>query len=535
MAKMGYVKGQALGAHGQGLTAPIEVEQRQNRPGLGSATHVLRDLADGIPDTPWFHNEDGPDPSRWLMEGMDPHSPLSDKVLATWEIVCARSLKAISMSKFCRTKILVQLQHLRREVLPEVLDNLSGRPGGAATAASVLASDAVVAHYGRETAFHNVRDAMCMAQLDAMFSIVASARSSAASEGDRLLFAATSDSAAGLAEYVAWVTEGSGIGCILTASPEDCAVPNAHAIAFDAAESEVSALPQALQAARDHLGREGAHVVLGSVQADLATEVAGMGRGHVEGFLSRSLLVQTMAALQLVRPGGHLVLRVSDTFTRFTGALLYIVYRSFRRFRITKPFMSSPLTSERFVVGMDAKEPNSGVLFHLMCVAKRMDALKGGEDDILSFIHMKHLLEARFLVHVTLVEERIAQRESAAITALHTALEQDDGTAAVQREAATSELARLGWATIALPSARERFRNGGSGESSGAAAADTIMAEEDGGTAVMHEGASLWHKGEVLFKDVRQDGGVVVFTGRLCVCLCLFVCLCVCVCVYERG
>ena len=69
---------------------------------------------------------------------------------------------------------------------------------------------------------------------------------------------------------------------------------------------------------------------------------------------SINLLASAMhLALSVQRPGGSFVLKIFDISLPDTFALLHILWKSYRKVVITKPFTSRPANSEKYVVCMD--------------------------------------------------------------------------------------------------------------------------------------------------------------------------------------
>lgn len=56
------------------------------------------------------------------------------------------------------------------------------------------------------------------------------------------------------------------------------------------------------------------------------------GQELIQEILSKQLyLCQCLAALMLVRTGGHFVVKLFDIFTHFSVSLVYIMYRCFEK------------------------------------------------------------------------------------------------------------------------------------------------------------------------------------------------------------
>jgi 23S rRNA U2552 (ribose-2'-O)-methylase RlmE/FtsJ len=64
------------------------------------------------------------------------------------------------------------------------------------------------------------------------------------------------------------------------------------------------------------------------------------------------ILGETLCALQVLRVGGGLVLKIYDGYDRFTSDALQLLCRHFRRSTIFKPLTSRPANAERYFVGL---------------------------------------------------------------------------------------------------------------------------------------------------------------------------------------
>jgi cap1 methyltransferase len=73
------------------------------------------------------------------------------------------------------------------------------------------------------------------------------------------------------------------------------------------------------------------------------------GQENIQEVLSKRLyLCQFLAAMMILRPGGHFVCKLFDVFTPFSAGLVYLMYRAFHRVSLFKPVTSRPANSERW-------------------------------------------------------------------------------------------------------------------------------------------------------------------------------------------
>ena len=111
---------------------------------------------------------------------------------------------------------------------------------------------------------------------------------------------------------------------------------------------------------------------------------------------------------------GTLVVRMGDMLTRWSVGLLYIVFRSFDAVRIVRPFTTSPLDPERWVVCTGFRGLSRTLAAHMLAAEQRSAA---GEN-VLAMVPMQLLLEPGFMTFVTRANDRFATREITAIKAV---------------------------------------------------------------------------------------------------------------------
>jgi hypothetical protein len=75
--------------------------------------------------------------------------------------------------------------------------------------------------------------------------------------------------------------------------------------------------------------------------------------------------------------GGDFVVKLFDAFTPFTAGILYILYRSFTRIALVKPFSSRPANSERYLLckHLRVAKPEK-VVSHLKKVLRELQKLR---------------------------------------------------------------------------------------------------------------------------------------------------------------
>nr|CAH8847081.1 unnamed protein product [Trichobilharzia regenti] len=130
----------------------------------------------------------------------------------------------------------------------------------------------------------------------------------------------------------------------------------------------------------------GVHVVLGDGSFDF------MGQYNLQEVSCKQLFVcQCLCALMILRPGGHFLMKLFDTFTEFTTGLIYIMGHLFEEIFIVKPVTSRPANSEKFLickslrstlismVGSCLPAPKSSIISTPEAGSKRHDTPSGSQ------------------------------------------------------------------------------------------------------------------------------------------------------------
>lgn len=64
------------------------------------------------------------------------------------------------------------------------------------------------------------------------------------------------------------------------------------------------------------------------------------------------ILGETLCALHVLKVGGKFMLKIYDSYTKFTADILCLLFRHFKRNIIIKPYSSRPANSERYFIGI---------------------------------------------------------------------------------------------------------------------------------------------------------------------------------------
>jgi hypothetical protein len=397
MEQMGHRDGAGLGRDGKGMTEPIQTQQR-GVAGLGYESMMAGDV-------PLFLSTDGRDAA--------PRS-CDLEAAPSWDIRCGSPFQTISMSKFCLREQLVKLLTMRREVqtdsaLVRKADSQQLR------LAVVDASYAMLQAHSHKPIFTYARDALKLANLDSDFGVCRQ------SLPQPFRFAVLAANAQGIAEYIRWkhgphaegrtVDEPSFTGPAASGAVEMIepvlSITNSHAASGMLPEKleALCAEPGALQS----LSFAFCDLSSSSFESLCANSSLSTELGHDSSPDAKLVAIsQVDAALRLLQPGADLVVRLGDCLTRWSCGLVYVLYRSFESLRIVKPFSSSPLDPERFVVGSGFKgPPDDGMLTFLVSVKQRC---RSG-DNVLSIVSMDQLMEHDFNSFVTRANDRFMRRE----------------------------------------------------------------------------------------------------------------------------
>jgi hypothetical protein len=313
------------------------------------------------------------------------------------------------MSKFCQRELLEKLLTARREA-----QSNSATVRKAHSQELMFASHAMLQAHARQPTFVFAEDALKLAHLDSLFDVCNRNTS------PTFHFAVLAANAQGIAEYIAWkhgehakgkiVDEPSFNGSAAAAEIETISPPvsiaNSHYVS--------GGLPEMLEAlCAEPWAPQSLSFVFCDVPATTFESLCAdsslsseLGReGSPDAKLAAACQID--AALRLMRPGANMVFRLGDCFSRWTCGLMYMLHRSFKCLRIVKPFSSSPLDPERFVVCSEFVGMLDGVPALLESV--KQECRRGV--DVLSIVPMDQLMQKDFNAFVTRANDRFVRRE----------------------------------------------------------------------------------------------------------------------------
>lgn len=299
--------------------------------------------------------------------------------------------------RFCRTLVLQKVLECK-----SAFDNLGGTDMRKARARS----------NPFETIKSNIfmnRAAVKMANMDAMFDYmftnpVDEAGNSLVRDDDLIYFADVCAGPGGFSEYFLWRKKWQAKGFGFTLKGENdfklsdfiAGTPETFDPYYGPKDDGDVFEPVNIEGFTKYVMKQtesGVHVMM----ADGGFSVEN--RENIQEILSKRLyLCQILMALNVVRTGGHFVVKVFDLFTPFSVGLIYLVYKCFKKICICKPNTSRPANSERYLVCKWKKAGTDTIQRHLFQVNKLL-ANKKDNIDILELVPHDELVGNETFFH----------------------------------------------------------------------------------------------------------------------------------------
>ncbi|PZC81438.1 hypothetical protein B5X24_HaOG212643 [Helicoverpa armigera] len=348
MMNMGYKPGKGLGKFEHGRVEPVEASAQKGRRGLGAKPSAVGALPQDIKEMAEEPKPQAREEVLWLDRA--PDEPLSGDILEQWLRRGPKKLTIDDETEFVDPDILKGVLNSKTifdSLDDEDLRHARSRSNPYETIGAVI--------------FLN-RAAVKMANIDAVFdfNFTKPKKQNGENAIDRkeiLYFADVCAGPGGFSEYVlyrkGWRAKGFGftlkgsndfkLSDFYAGSPETFnpyyGVKNDGNI-FD---------PANLASLKEHVLKQTDDTGVHFLMADGGFSVEG--QENIQEILSKQLyLCQCLAALMLVRTGGHFVVKLFDVFTLFSVGLIYIMYRCFDKVCIHKPVTSRPANSERYLI-----------------------------------------------------------------------------------------------------------------------------------------------------------------------------------------
>nr|XP_029712309.1 LOW QUALITY PROTEIN: cap-specific mRNA (nucleoside-2'-O-)-methyltransferase 1 [Aedes albopictus] len=378
MDMMNYDKSKGLGKSGQGRLDIVEIAQQKGRRGLGLKLEGL-DLAAST----WNESMERlniPEKVVWL-ENNDENdlTELSGDVLESWIKRGPPKHMIDDEDKFCRKVVLQKVLECK-----SAFDQLGGADMRKARTRSNPFEKI------KSNIFMN-RAAVKMANMDAMFDYmftnpVDEDGNSLVRDNDLIYFADVCAGPGGFSEYFLWRKkwQAKGFGFTLRGDNDFklsdfiAGTPETFDAYYGPNDDGDVFNPVNIESFTDYVMKQtevGVHVMM----ADGGFSVEN--QENIQEILSKRLyLCQILMALNVVRTGGHFVVKLFDLFTPFSVGLIYLVYKCFKKICICKPNTSRPANSERYLVCKWKKPGTDTIQRHLFQVNQFFDSKKDNID-----------------------------------------------------------------------------------------------------------------------------------------------------------
>ncbi|KOB77085.1 S-adenosyl-L-methionine-dependent methyltransferase ftsjd2 [Operophtera brumata] len=368
MSNMGFKPGKGLGKFEHGRTEPIEASAQKGRRGLGAMPSVVGSIPKDL--MKWSPEDTKASPKEevaWLPTAAE--EPPSGDVLDEWLKKGPKKLDIENETSFVDSHILKGV--LEAKTIFDSLDDKDLRH--ARFRSNPYETIGAVVFLNRA--------AVKMANIDAVFDFQFShpkrpTGEDAVDKKDILYFADVCAGPGGFSEYILY-----RFGFTLK-GPNDFKLSDFYAGTaetfnpyYGVKEDGNVFDPANLTSLKEH---------------GFSVE----GQENLQEVLSKQLyLCQCLAALMLVRTGGHFVVKLFDVFTPFSVGLIYIMYRCFDKVCIHKPVTSRPANSERYLICFWKRLGTESVEQHLFSVNSML--WKGVEHggDVLELVPMSVIQE----------------------------------------------------------------------------------------------------------------------------------------------
>lgn len=270
-----------------------------------------------------------------------------------------------------------------------------------------------------ENVKHNIfvnRDGVKMANIDSALDFMFTTNDDI-SENELYYYADINGGPGGFVEYILWRKQWRAkiygySSPIFYAKSEFC---NANTESFDV-YNEVKHMhitdPKFISSFSTYIMKHsdmGVHYLLSSDRINTAKNVL-----NKEIHCKQSFLCQCIIALNIVRPGGHFLMQLFDTHTKFTIGLIYLMHYCFESVTIFKPKASRPANNERYFVCNKRKDLSviSVIRDHLLTVNAKMESLKKSEMEVTDIIAIDFILEDKeFVTFIRNMNDSIARTQ----------------------------------------------------------------------------------------------------------------------------
>ncbi|CAF1274866.1 unnamed protein product [Adineta ricciae] len=352
MAKMGFDNTRGLGRNAQGPTQIVEESKQKGHRGLGYTVEGFNDEA-----AEWdFDTDPAPveEEVHWCPPSEHTEDPLNIEEIRQWIKLEPKKKVIDDEVEFCDGEILQDMLSAKT-----VFDNLAQKEMEDARARSNIYETI------GGSIFQN-RAAVKMANIDHVFHRMFTEprtpdnQRSLINPDEPLYFADVCAGPGGFSEYILWRKQWHARGFGFTLRGKDdfklhkfiAGTPETFDTYYGVNGLQGDGniyIPENIDALQNYVNKctmnRGVHIMM----ADGGFSVEG--QENIQEILSKQLyLCQFLTALTILRPGGHFVCKLFDTFTPFSVGLIYLMYRTFHHVSLHKPVTSRPANSERYII-----------------------------------------------------------------------------------------------------------------------------------------------------------------------------------------
>ncbi|XP_068633087.1 cap-specific mRNA (nucleoside-2'-O-)-methyltransferase 1 [Battus philenor] len=391
MSNMGFKPGRGLGKFEHGRVEPVEASTQKGKRGLGFQASIVGEAPKDFKWTPDSSPPSAVEEVAWMPT--PPPEPPSGVVLHEWLEKGSKKLTIDDETNFVEPRILQGI--LKSKSIFDTLDDedmrhARFRSNPYETIGAVI--------------FLN-RAAVKMANIDAVFDFMFTKPKKPTGElavdtKNILYFADVCAGPGGFSEYVlyrkGWRAKGFGFTLKgandFKLSDFYAGTPETFNPFYGVKEDGNVFDPANLTSLKDFVLKQTDDQGVHFLMADGGFSVEG--QENIQEILSKQLyLCQCLAALMLVRTGGHFVVKLFDIFTLFSVSLIYIMYRCFEQVSIHKPVTSRPANSERYLVCKWKKLGTESAEQHLFSVNSMLWSGLDRDEDITALVPLSVIQE----------------------------------------------------------------------------------------------------------------------------------------------